>query len=213
MRLLSIPILSTGTQNLVVYLSVTTYPITQDYCHDLNLLLSLPIVNQSNLQHLTSLTNHHPPGIISLPIHNRKSPNLPRRPPLLLINRQTLNMLLTIRARNLLLALKPPILQEIIIDLLERAPARPAFDVAEDVIIVCVLNPVEGAQLGRAFDAAGSGLLDVDVGYVVFGVLLCVEGDGGEGDGFAGPPADALKGEDGVGVIGECFVLQGNELA
>lgn len=213
MRLLSEPILSTGTQHLVVYLFVTTYPSTQDYCHDLNLLLSLPIINQSNLQHLTSLTDHHPPGIISLPIHNGKPPNLPRRPPLLLINRQTLNVLLPIRPRNLLLALKPSILQEIIINLLERAPARPAFDVAEDVVIVRMLDPIECAELGRAFDAAGSRLLDVDVGYVVFGVLLCVEGDGGEGDGFAGPPADALKGEDGVGVIGEGFVLQGNGLA
>jgi len=208
MILLSEPILSTGTQHLVVYLFVTLYPSTQGHCHDPNLLLSLPIVDQSDFQHLTSLTNHHPPGIISLPIHNRKPPNLPRRPPLLLINRQTLNMLLPIRTRNLFLALKPSLLQEIIINLLERAPTRLALDVTEDVVIVCVLDPVERAQLGRAFDAAGCGLLDVDVGYVVFGVLLCVEGDGGEGDGFACPPADALEGEDGVGIVGEGFILE-----
>lgn len=54
---------------------------------------------------------------------------------------------------------------------------------------------VEDAQLGRAFDAAGRGLLDVDVRYgcVVY-VFLGVEGDGCEGDGFAREPADALLG-------------------
>lgn len=43
--------------------------------------------------------------------------------------------------------------------------------------------------------------------YVVFDVLLGVEGYGGEADGFARPPADTLEGEDGVGVVGEGFVL------
>jgi len=55
------------------------------------------------------------------------------------------------------------------------------------VVGVAAPLAVEGAQLGRALDAAGQGRGDVDVGGagVVF-VLLGGEGDGGVGDGFAG---------------------------
>jgi hypothetical protein len=48
--------------------------------------------------------------------------------------------------------------------------------------------------------------VNMDVAGVV-GVLLYMQGDGCEGDGFACPPADALEGEDRVSVVGECLVL------
>ena len=51
-------------------------------------------------------------------------------------------------------------------------------------------SPVQCAQLGRAFDAAGRRLRDVDVG----GVFVDGEGYGGVGDGFAEEPGDALLG-------------------
>ena len=53
---------------------------------------------------------------------------------------------------------------------------------------------VEGALFGRAADAAGGCLGDVDVGVVGFGVLGYGEGDGGVGDGFAEEPGYALLG-------------------
>ena len=53
---------------------------------------------------------------------------------------------------------------------------------------------VEGALFGRAADAAGGYLGDVDVGVVGFGVLGYGEGDGGVGDGFAEEPGYALLG-------------------
>ena len=61
--------------------------------------------------------------------------------------------------------------------------------------------------LSCAFDASRSGLVNVDMCYAVFLVLLCVEGYGCETDGLARPPADALEGEDRISVVGEGFVL------
>lgn len=63
------------------------------------------------------------------------------------------------------------------------------------MILVFSHSPIQGSQFGCSLDSTGGGLLDVDVDdAVVADVLFCVEGDGGEGDGFAGPPADALEG-------------------
>lgn len=71
--------------------------------------------------------------------------------------------------------------------------------------------PVQRPQLGGAFYAARHDLVKVDVGdggVVCVGILLQVLGDGGHADGFAGEPADALEGEDGVGVAGFFFILR-----
>jgi hypothetical protein len=69
-------------------------------------------------------------------------------------------------------------------------------------------RPVEFTQLGGPLDAACDSLLDVDVGFsVVGGILFGMQGYGCEGEGFARQPADALEGEDGVGVVREGFVL------
>ena len=78
-----------------------------------------------------------------------------------------------------------------------------AFQRAEDVVGVRACDPVEFPVFGGAFDAARGGLVDVDVGYVlVVLVVLYVQGNGREADGFACPPADALEGEDGIRVVG-----------
>ena len=77
--------------------------------------------------------------------------------------------------------------------------------------MVLMLSELPGQFSGfrRAFDAAGGRLVDVDVCVPVLGgVLLYVERYGREGDGFARQPADALEGEDCVGVIGESLVLE-----
>jgi len=177
-----------------------------------HLLLSLPVIHKSNLQHRRALRNHHPPRVISLPINNSEPPNLLPSPPLLLIHYKTLNVPLAIGATILLFALQPPLLQESIWDLgaIDCDPAGLALQVAEQVVVVRAFGPVELAEFGGAFDAASSGLLDVDVCVPVLrGVLFAVESDGGEGDGFAGQPADALEGEYGVGVVREGLVLRG----
>jgi hypothetical protein len=150
--------------------------------------------------------------MIPLPIQNRKPPNLLPRPPLLLIIDKALDMPLPSRATILLFSLKPFLLQKLIRDfrIIDRNPTRLAGEVAEQVVGVRAGLPVEFTDFGGALDAAGRGLLDINVGVpVVSGVLFAVQGDGREGDGFAGYPADALEGEDGVGVVGEGFVLVG----
>ncbi len=78
------------------------------------------------------------------------------------------------------------------------------------MVLVLADLPIELAVLGGTLDAAGGRLLNVDVDVAaVVGVLLDVESDGGEANGFARPPANALQGEDGVGVVGEGLVLAG----
>lgn len=75
--------------------------------------------------------------------------------------------------------------------------------------MVAARGPVEYAQLRAAGDAAREGLLDVDVRVRVGRprVLARVQRDGGAADDGAFEPGDALEGEDGVGVVGEGFVL------
>jgi len=69
------------------------------------------------------------------------------------------------------------------------------------------LLPVEDPILGGPRNAAGCGLLDVDVFGVVFRVVLYVERYSGNGDYFAGHPTDALLCQDVVEVVGEGFIL------
>ena len=76
------------------------------------------------------------------------------------------------------------------------------------MVFVLALLPIELAQLGCAFDSSSGCLLDIDVDHaLVVGVLLAVESDGCETDGFACEPANALEYEDGVGVVGKGLVL------
>lgn len=142
-----------------------------------HLLLSFPVIHKSNLQRRIALRNHHPPRVISLPINNSEPPNLLPSPLLLLIHYKTLNVPLAIRTTILLLALQPTLLQERIGNLgaIDCDPAGLALQVAENVVVVRALGPVELAEFGGAFDAARGGLFDVDVCVPILGgVLLAV---------------------------------------
>lgn len=103
---------------------------------------------------------------------------------------------------------QPALLQERIIDLRQLQPLRPSAHMPKDIILMLPELIVQRALLGRALDASGAGLHNVDVldALVVF-VRLDVEGYGGYADRFAEDPADGLKGEDGVRRVGEGFVL------
>lgn len=77
------------------------------------------------------------------------------------------------------------------------------------MVVVWSISPVQDSLFGGSLDSASGGLVDVDVGDAGFvDVLLDGEGDGGEVDGFALEPADALEGEDGVGWVGEGLGLE-----
>ena len=61
------------------------------------------------------------------------------------------------------------------------------------MVLVRAPLPVHHPVLGRAADAARQLGVDVNVrGALLVGVLLQVQRDGGEADGGAGEPADAL---------------------
>lgn len=97
------------------------------------------------------------------------------------------------------------------------------------MVLVLADIPVGDTLLGGALDAAGEGLVDVDVADVVgVGVLVDGQGDGCVADSLAGHPAHALlpgvrfglvclyvgcgggsthQGEDGLGGGGDGFIL------
>lgn len=126
-------------------------------------------------------------------------------------------MVLTPGPRRLRLALQPPALEELVLDLRERDELGVALDVAEDPVRVGADDLVEAALLPRALEAGGGDLLDVDVRDGVGGggggrggalVLGDLEGDGGVGDGLAEEEGDALEGEAGLDAVGELLVLR-----
>ena len=172
------------------------------------LVLSLPVVNKSGLHHLASFLNDNSPDVISLAVNNGKSPDLISRPSFLIILNVTLNVKLPSRAALLLVTLEPAFLQVVILDSIKPKPSASALQLAEDMIIVLIERPGQLAELRCTFDATSCSLVDVDVcisGLV--SVLLDVQGDGCEGDGFASNPANALEGEDSIGVVREGLVL------
>lgn len=127
------------------------------------------------------------PDMIPPPIHHLEPPHLIRRPAAAL----TLHITLHEQA----LGVEPARLQPVIIrDLIEPAPATAAPHGAEDAIRVVAPGPIEGALLGRAGDAAGGDLGDVDVGDVVGRGAVFGDGerDGGGRDEFAEEPSDVL---------------------
>ena len=88
-----------------------------------HLLLSLPIVNKSNLQDLRPLRNDDPPRIVPLAIYDSKPPDLIPRPALLIILHIALDMKFPRRTSFLLVALKPSILQVAILDSIQVQPS------------------------------------------------------------------------------------------
>ena len=93
------------------------------------------------------------------------------------------------------LRILPSRLQEIVVVYIRQFdPAASGVYFAKDLVFVLAPVVVEGALFGRAADAAGGDLVDVDVGVAGIGVLGYGEGDGGVGDGFAEEPGYALLG-------------------
>ena len=136
------------------------------------------------------------PHISPLPIDFLEPPNLIRRPPISYAVRYSLHVLP--------LQILPPRLQEVVVvNVCQFDPAASGVYFSEDLVFVLAPVVVEGALFGRAADAAGSYLGDVDVGVIIFGVLGYGEGDGGVGDGFAEEPGYALLGG-GVNWVGKC---------
>ena len=124
------------------------------------------------------------PHISPLPFDFLKPPNLIRRPPFSYTLRHSLHVLP--------LRIQPPGLQKVVVVHIHQFhPAASAVYFPEDLVLVLAPIVVEGALFGRAADAAGGYLGDVDVGVVGFGVLGYGEGDGGVGDGFADEPGYA----------------------
>jgi len=112
------------------------------------------------------------------------------------------------RTSILSIVLQEALVQEVIVDILDLDPPRLPIQLAEDMVAVGTLDPVQGAQLRSALEPARGRLVNVnvhDAGFV--GVLLDVKVDGRQPDGFARQPADALEREHGVWIVGEGFVL------
>lgn len=124
-------------------------------------------------------------------------------------------MLLALGPSLLVLINGPPLLEKLVLNLLERDPPRLAPNAAEDPVRVQAERVVEAALLASSLESGRGDLLDVDVRHGVrrgvggFGgglELFDFEGDGGEGDGFAEEEGDALEGEAGLDTIGEGVV-------
>lgn len=79
----------------------------------------------------------------------------------------------------------------------------------QDPIFICRGDPARGD--GDEVDVQDT-LVVVFVVRGFVGVLGYGDGDGGEGDGFAQEPGQALQGEDGVGGVGEGGVLEGERV-
>lgn len=166
------------------------------------------LVDQSCLDDIVALLDHDASGIAALAIDIRETPDHVSSPAGL-SDDVALDVRLASWTALLLLALEPALLQVGLLDVVEGDEARLARELAEDVVLVLVLLPVQRAQLGRALQPAGRRLLDVDVHQPgVVRVLLDVQIDRGQADGRPGHPAHALQGEDWVRVIGEGFVLR-----
>ena len=167
-------------------------PCTAPTCTVITTLLPQKIIHQPRPLHLPPLPDNNMPRIKPLLADHLKPPNLIRAPAITDALRISLHPLPTI-------LVQPPFQKElqillIIFTLTKRfaelgfvGPARLAEDFAEDAVLVLAHGPVERALFGRAAEAAGGDLRDVDVGCAGgVGGLGDGEGDGGQGDGFAG---------------------------
>lgn len=171
-------------------------------------LFLIVVVHQSDLQHLVAIRDHDSPGVAALPIDEGEPPDLISSPALL-GDDGALDVQLTGGPAVLGLVIEPALLLVGVGDGVGGDELGAALELAEDVVGVLARLVVQGAQLRGAGEPARRGLLDVDVHDAVgVRVLLNVQVDRGDADGLAREPADALEGEDGLGVVGEGLVLE-----
>ena len=151
------------------------------------ILLRHIIVIQPRLSPFLALRHNYIPCVHPLAVLFLETPNLFGLPAVADTNGVGLDSLA-------ILCLRQPIASKMcVFDVSDLDEAGLALNLSEDVVVMLVLNVVEMAVLGRAFDAAGSSLLDINVDdAVIGGILFDVEGDSGKADGFAGQPADTL---------------------
>ena len=162
---------------------------------------STPVVHQADFLHLITLGHHNSSCVALLSVHERKSPNLSASPASLRLH-IGLEDIFSIGSALIGLAIQPILLEEIILDKIQRHPSRLSLQLTKYVVAVLFELPVERARLGGAFDATGRGLIDVYMGdFIVVYVLLDMEGDGCDSDSLAREPANALENENGVNIV------------
>ena len=174
------------------------------------LLLCLPIIHQPDFLDLITLGNDDAMHVVPLALDISEPPDLLGRPAGVVIDAQALDEWLASGAAALGVVVQQAVDQEGVqggpVGRGTVDPAAAGPESAEHVVAVGAILPVQCAQLSGALDAAGGGLVDVDVRNAI-GVLLHVQSDGSPGDGAAHHPANALQGEKVVSVIGKSFVL------
>ena len=178
--------------------------------------LLLKVVDEADLYPLLPLDNNNVAAVPPLPVHGLETPDLARDPAVVDALGDRQHVRLALGADLFAVVLEPVALEEVVVDVVGAEEARAAAHLAVHPVLVLAVHKVEAALLGRARQARG-GLDDVDARHLgaVLGrgregrvlVLRYVEVDGGQGDGLADEPADALEGEDGLGAVGERLVL------
>lgn len=149
------------------------------------------------------------PAIPPLALDRLEPPDLRRRPTRIVALHMAHHMALAVWALLLLLPLQPPLLQELVGDVLRGDEPALALDVAEHPVLVVAPLQVQAALLRRPLEPARGHLVDVDVHLALgVGVLRHVQGHGGGADGLAREPADALQRERRVDRVGVGFVLR-----
>lgn len=163
-------------------------------------VLAQPVIVQSDSNDLIALGSSDTSSVVSLAINLRESPDLQRGPAGLLVDRKGLHDL----ALRQPILLEPGVFNELAVGGKE---SRLSNDIAEDMVGVLSLGPVQLAFLRRALDPARGNLLDINAGHAVLLIFLDVQSDAGVCNGCAGQPAQSLKDEDWVDVIGAGLVL------
>ena len=103
---------------------------------------------------------------------------------------------------------RPPLLQEIVLKVRSLGASRLGHNVSKQFVRHLALFPIKRTSFRRATKAAGEFLVvDECLDSVLLGLVVEVDVEGGECDGLAGHPADALEGEDLVCIVAERLVL------
>ena len=130
----------------------------------------LPIINQPRQLPIVPLSHTDPATVVPLLVKRLKPPDLIRRPPVCL----ALHKALYKDAINIIPTLLQPIL---IINLTQFAPPTSSFERTEYAVRMIPPCPVKRAFLGRARNASGGFLGNVDMGFVII-IRVFVYGEG-----------------------------------